>query len=89
MKYEDMKNKEFIFACLNTLKSKDVISDSVLSILTNSDECGKRFCCSSGFSILIEVPCGCDDEYLKKICYFGKQRRYYQERFIVNENLLL
>ncbi|MBE6824326.1 MAG: hypothetical protein E7513_03155 [Ruminococcaceae bacterium] len=83
--YEKMSNKEFAFSLLGKMNNAGALTDSVLNILTNADECQRRFCCSSGFAVLMEVPSDCSDAELKKLCYFGDKRRYYQDRFVVGK----
>lgn len=81
--FEDMNNKQFVFACLDKLKNAGKLTDGVLAVLTSGDECHNRFHCSGGFAILMEVPTGCSEDELRKLCHFGAKRRYYQDRYMI------
>lgn len=79
----ELKNKEFIFTCLNTLKDTNKLTPEVLSLLTDPDRCFDIFNCKSRLAILMEIPTNISESALKDLCYFGNHRRYYPDRFTV------
>ena len=78
-----LENKAFAFACLGRLRQADCLTEPVLALLTDPEACRRQFHCSSGFSVLLEVPAGCGEDELRRLCHTGAKRRYYQERFRV------
>lgn len=81
MEAEQMKNREFVFACLHRLQAAGALTETVLALLTDPETCRREFCMSSGFAVLQEVPSHCGAEQLTALCHVGTKRRYYQEVF--------
>ena len=81
MELQNMKNKEFVFACLHRLQQAGALTEGVLAVLTDPEACRREFCMSGGFAVLLEVPPHCTEEQLKELCHVGAKRRYYQDRF--------
>jgi len=80
MELTEMSNKSFAFTCLNQVKEAGGFTETVLQILTSAASCRDWFRCS-GFAVLMEVPAGCSEAELRKMCHFAGRRRYYQDRF--------
>ena len=75
----ELKNKEFIFACLDILKTMSNVD--YISVLTNPDECKRRF--DMYYPVLQEVPIlgSIAREYVTDTT---GHRRYYPNTFTVN-----
>ncbi len=81
LELEKLNNKEFAYRCLNILKEKGCLNDEEIYLLTNEDECKKRFSCSK-FPILNEVSV--KGPIKEEDCYDEKGRqRFYKERIYV------
>lgn len=79
LELEWLDNKQFAYSCLQLLKETGHLAEAEIQILTDEDECKRRFCCSK-FPILSEVSLHgviTDDD-----CYddHGRQR-FYKDKF--------
>lgn len=80
MDLEKLSNKDFAYSCINLLIENEAINSAEISLLTNGEQCAKRFCSSSGFPILIDVSGYADKEELGRLCCDKSNRqRYYTE----------
>jgi hypothetical protein len=81
-----LKNKDFIFSCLDLLKSKDKLTESVLLNLTSASYCHRRFTCM--YPILVEVSfVGTID---RRVFLGGTDnRRYYPEKYYIKNRAFI
>ena len=77
----ELKNKEFIFACLNLLKEKGLLTDENIKIMTNSDTCHRKFCFQ--YPILCEVP-SVGSISREMFMDATGNRRYYPQPYQIN-----
>ncbi|XMB85485.1 hypothetical protein RJG79_08645 [Mycoplasmatota bacterium WC44] len=87
---ELLGNKKFAYSCFNLLKEKGCLTQEVINILTNVDQCKRLFSCSK-FPILLEV--NFHDALEDADCYdtkgrqrFYKEKVYYEERAFILSN---
>ena len=82
MELEKLPNKKFSYECMKLLASNQVLSETVISILTSGEQCANLFSCSSGFPILLEVSPQASEAELNDVCYdSSKRQRYYKDIF--------
>lgn len=81
-----LPNKKFAFQCIQLMKEHGKLHEKNLEILVNADLCQRKFQCSSGFSVLQEVPIGTSDEDLTPYCCDGTGRQRYYKDIIVWNN---
>ena len=82
-KLSSMKNKDFIFACLEILKEHKLLTSDNLNILTSKELC-LSVCGFPSYPILMKVDL--EKSYTEQ-CYFSGNHRYYPEQFAVGEDL--
>lgn len=76
--FERLDNKKFAYSCLNLLKDKGCLTEEMIQILTDEEEC-KRLFCFSKFPILSEVSLQGPLENAD--CYDERGRqRFYKEK---------
>lgn len=77
-----VENKEFIFACLDLMKEKNLFNNDTLSILQSKEKCASMFKHNSVSGILVHVDKELSEGEQEglKIGADGR-RRYYDERY--------
>ena len=80
------KNKQFIFECLELLKSNNAFDEKIIEILTSEKECHNSYKCN--LPILIEVNV---EGVVSRDLYFDRtnKRRYYPNKFIVGDHAFI
>lgn len=82
MNFESLRNKKFAYSCLRQLIEKGCLNEEEIRILTNGEECKRKFNYSN-YPILLELPY--NSEFVDDYCYdeIGRQR-FYKDKIVTN-----
>lgn len=80
-----MKNKDFALSCINTLLSRNLLSEKMLFCLTNLEWCQREFGTVTRVPVLKEIPSNCFGTEFKLLLNDGtNQSRYYPDIICAN-----
>ena len=82
-----LENKDFVFACLNLMKEKNLFNETSLAILQSKEECAAKFKHNSANGILYKIDKSktAEEQDAQKQGSDGRSR-YYNDRYAIGND---